>query len=282
MVIWDAFKGLLFTMLQLFHGAVGDWGVAIIVLTVVIRLALMPLTIKQTKSMYELQRIQPKIKELQEKYKNDKEKQQEELMKFYSENKVNPFGGCLPMLVQMPFFIALYQVIGGTPKKPGLLLKFLEALPAAEQAKAVKFLFVLPDISSTPQAMFTSQGVLAALPYLVLVILFGISVWLPQWITPGEKSQKMMGAYMGVMFLYFGWVAPAGVLLYWVTSSAWGIAQQLITMRMMASHDPAADVAAAVDKKKSAAASGAEGRDAGDGGSSADGPSPAKTKKKRK
>ena len=100
---------------------------AIIALTVLFRLALMPLTIKQTKSMYEMQRIQPKIKELQKKYKDDKQKLQEETLKFYQDNKVNPFGGCLPMILQMPVFIALFQVLGGTEKK-------LEAAPRRRSA----------------------------------------------------------------------------------------------------------------------------------------------------
>lgn len=274
--LWLGFKEVLFWLLQQFQGFVGDWGVAIILLTVVIRLALMPLTIKQTKSMYELQRIQPKIKQLQEKYKDDKEKQQEELLKFYQENKVNPFGGCLPMIVQMPFFIALYQVIGGTAKKPGILLKFLEALPSDLQTSAVRFLFILPDITKTPKDMFAAHGIIAALPYLVLVVLFGLSIWLPQWLMPGERQQKMIGAYMGVMFLYFGWVSPAGVLLYWVTSSAWGLAQQQLTVKWMGSHVSAEDeVDQKPGKKQKLPAAG------GGGGESVDSTTLTKKRKKK-
>ncbi len=139
--------------LQQIEGVVGDWGLAIIVLTVLVRLALMPLTIKQTKSMYELQRIQPKIKELQAKYKDDKEKLQEETMKFYQENKVNPFGGCLPMLLQMPLLIALYQVLGGTAGRPGILMKYL-----TETEQVGKFFFLIPDIAKTPALVFSTQG----------------------------------------------------------------------------------------------------------------------------
>jgi len=112
-------EGIMFDVLNYFYAGAHDYGVAIILLTIVVRVVLLPLTLKQSKSMYEMQRIQPKIKQLQEKYKNDKQKLQEETLKFYQENKVNPFGGCLPMIIQMPIFIALYRVLGGTPDKPG-------------------------------------------------------------------------------------------------------------------------------------------------------------------
>jgi len=227
------FKELIFQFLLMIESVVGDWGLAIIVLTVLVRLALMPLTIKQTKSMYEMQRIQPKIKELQKKHANDKEKLQEETLKFYQENKVNPFGGCLPLLLQMPLLIALYQVLGGTAKKPGLLLAYL-----AEQGTVGRFFFLIPDIAKTPAGVFKAAGGLdqffvaawTALPYIILVILFALSIWLPQALMPGEKQQKMIGAYMAVLMLFFGWSAPAGVLLYWDVSSIWGVAQQQLTM----------------------------------------------------
>lgn len=225
MNIWNSFKEVIFVFLQQIEGVVGDWGLAIIVLTVLVRLALMPLTIKQTRSMYELQRIQPKIKELQEKYKDDKEKLQEETLKFYQENKVNPFGGCLPMLLQMPLLIALYQVLGGTAAHPGILMKYLN-----ESGNVGRFFFFIPDIAKTPAMVFQQNGIVAALPYIILVVLFGLSVWLPQFLMPGEKQQKMIGAYMAVVMLWFGWSAPAGVLLYWDVSSIWGVAQQQIMM----------------------------------------------------
>jgi YidC/Oxa1 family membrane protein insertase len=246
--LWNQFKDIIFQFLVLIESYVGDWGMAIIVLTVLVRLALMPLTIKQTKSMYELQRIQPKIKELQKKYANDKEKLQEETLKFYQENKVNPFGGCLPLLLQMPLLIALYQVLGGTPQRPGLLLKYL-----AESDTPGRFFFLIPDIAMTPRLVFTTQGFVAAIPYLILVALFALSIWLPQALMPGERQQKMIGAYMAVLMLFFGWSAPAGVLLYWDVSSIWGVAQQQITMAMMKRANPEPEpLPAAETKKKSA------------------------------
>jgi YidC/Oxa1 family membrane protein insertase len=243
--IWAQFKDIIFQLLVAIEGVVGDWGLAIIVLTVMVRLLLMPLTIKQTKSMYEMQRIQPKIKELQKKYKDDKEKLQEETLKFYQENKVNPFGGCLPLLLQMPLLIALYQVLGGTAKKPGLLLAYL-----SESGTVGRFLFLIPDIAKTPSGVFSAARVdggvfyaaMVALPYIILVLLFALSIWLPQALMPGEKQQKMIGAYMAVVMLFFGWSAPAGVLLYWDVSSIWGVAQQQITTAMMKRKHPEAGV----------------------------------------
>ncbi len=224
--MWGQFKEVIFEALKIIQSYVGDWGLAIVVLTVIVRLALMPLTIKQTKSMLEMQSIQPKIKELQKKYADDKEKLQEETLKFYQDNKVNPFGGCLPMLLQMPLLFALYQVIGGTTKSPGLLMKHL-----AETDTIGKFYFLIPDISLTPSVVFSEQGIVAALPYIILVALFGLSVWLPQALMPGDKTQKSMGAWMAAMMLFFGWSAPAGVLLYWDISSIWGVVQQQVMMK---------------------------------------------------
>lgn len=247
--IWSSFKELIFMFLQLIEGYVGDWGLAIIVLTILVRLALMPLTAKQTRSMYELQRIQPKLKELQAKYKDDKEKLQEETLKFYQENKVNPFGGCLPMLLQMPLLIALYRVLGGTEKSPGLLMQYLN-----QTGETGKFFFFIPDIASTPSSVFSQQGLLAALPYIILVVLFGLSVWLPQALMPGDKQQKMIGAYMAVFMLFIGWSAPAGVLLYWDVSSIWGVAQQQLMMaslkRAHAEEDAVIEVSPKKAKKK--------------------------------
>lgn len=240
---------VLFYVLQTLYSFVGDWGLAIILLTVVVRVVLIPLTWKQTKSMYEMQRIQPKLKELQEKYKNDKEKQQEEILKFYQEHKVNPLGGCLPLLLQMPIFFALYRVLGNVGKEPGMMLQYV-----AKAKTTASFYFIIPDIAKTSQQVFTAAlspgvagflgAVWVALPYLVLAVLFSLSIWIPQALMPGERQQKMIGAYMAIFMLYFGWVSPAGVLLYWVTSSIWGLAQQQLTVKAMQTQPVLAGAAA--------------------------------------
>jgi YidC/Oxa1 family membrane protein insertase len=238
--IWNGFKDIILQVLVFFYKGVGDYGVAIVLLTVAMRIILTPIMWKQTKSMLELQRVQPKIKALQEKHKNNKEKQQEELMKFYSENKVNPFGGCLPLLLQMPLLFALYGVLGGTATAPGNLLKFLQLNPSVSKA----FWKMLPDITTSPQAVFAAHsasgflaGVWGAFPYLIFAILFAVSTWLPQFLLTKDPTQRKTAGYMSIMMLWFGFVSPAGVLIYWVTSSAWQVGQQVLTQRMLAAKD---------------------------------------------
>ncbi len=223
----------LFWVLQQLHSVVGDYGVAIIGLTLLIRLLLLPLTIKQTKSMYELQRIQPKIKELQDKYKNNKEKLQEETLKFYQENKVNPFGGCLPMLVQMPVFIALFRVLGTTGKTPGLFQEHIAGLSETAAEAASRFWVILPDITMSASQVYKASGLGSALPYIIFVILFGLMTVVPQLMQPGSQAQqKQMSILMGGMMLFFGWTVSGGVLLYWSTQGLLGLVQQLIQTRV--------------------------------------------------
>jgi len=243
---WNEFQQLIFMALLYLKGLTGDWGSAIILLTVAIRLVLLPLTWKQTKSMMELQRIQPKIKELQEKYKDDKEKLQEETLKFYQENKVNPFGGCLPLILQMPVLFALYGVLG--TRQPAIMITYLQ-----EHGEIGTFYHIIPDIAKTAQSMWNPHNLLAFLPYGLLVILFGVSVWLPQALMPGDKQQKMIGGYMAIFMLWIGWISPAGVLLYWDVSSLWGLAQQQITLSISKRELNEAQ-APALDSRKPAAA----------------------------
>jgi YidC/Oxa1 family membrane protein insertase len=240
--VFDMLMKALFDVLNFFYGWANDYGFAIILLTLAMRVVLLPLTVKQTKSTFELQRIQPKIKQLQAKYKNDKEKLQEETLKFYQENKVNPLGGCLPLILQMPIFFALFRVLGTTSKKiagkstivPGLLLAAIAAMPAAEAEAAKRFWIILPDITKTPANMYETGGILGVLPYAILVILFGLSIYIPQMMQPNvEKTQKQMALYMSLM-LWFGWISPAGVLIYWVTSSLLQVAQQWVMQKMYA------------------------------------------------
>lgn len=276
-LVWNTWLlGGIFQALQYFYGWVHDYGFAIILLTLAFRIILIPVTWKQTKSMYELQEIQPKIKALQEKHKNDKEKQSEELMKFYQENKVNPFGGCLPLLAQMPLFIALFSVLRQN------LPDYIKTLAPTAQAAAKHFWVILPDITMTPQhvyqvtsavptqtagiatssasAVATSSvvagtggvmaGVGAAFPYMVFVLLFGLSVWLPQYLMTKDPTQRRTGTYMAIMMLYFGFVSPAGVLIYWVTSSAWQVGQQVLTQRVLKKQKESKPVIPAVEPAK--------------------------------
>src|SRR5438874_13833959 len=111
--ILDPLYNALGQLLAWFYGVIPSYGVAIVVLTVAVRLLLFPLTAKQTKSMQAMQRVQPELKRLQAKYKNDRQKLNEEMMKFYKEHQINPFAGCLPLVLQLPLFFVLYRVIRG-------------------------------------------------------------------------------------------------------------------------------------------------------------------------
>jgi len=231
--VLEPIEEALFWVLQQLHSVVGDYGFAIICLTILIRVMLLPLTIKQTRSMYELQRIQPKIKELQDKYKNNKEKLQEETLKFYQENKVNPFGGCLPLLLQMPIFFALFRMLGTAGANVGLFPTYIAPLPSAAAEAASRFWFILPDITMSANQVYRASGLVSALPYVVFVVLFGLSTLLPQLMQPGAQAQqKQMAIMMGGMMLFFGWSVSGGVVLYWVTQGLLGLVQQMVQMRM--------------------------------------------------
>jgi YidC/Oxa1 family membrane protein insertase len=105
------FKNAIFLVINWLYSLCGDWGLAIVLITIMFRILILPITMRQMKTTYVMQKMQPKIKEIQEKYADDKPRQQEEMMKVYSEAKFNPLSGCLPMLLQMPIFMALFQVL---------------------------------------------------------------------------------------------------------------------------------------------------------------------------
>lgn len=228
---------------------VGDYGVAIILLTILIRVLLLPLTIKQTRSMAQMQQIQPLIKEIQKKHKGDRQKMNEELMKVYKEHKVNPLGGCLPLLMQLPFFFALYAVLIGDPAKAverfgegaakavAHLPSITEGLGRAIQSGTADFLGFM-DLSCTPSTAGRSCGTLGwvgAVPYFVLVALMVGTTWYQQ-----KQMQRMSGqvnpqmVMMGrIMPIFLGFISlsiPAGVLLYWVTTNLWQVGQQRVMM----------------------------------------------------
>jgi len=193
-------EDLLLVVLNFFYDYVRSYGLAIILLTVAVRIFLLPLTIKQTRSLQAIQRIQPKLKALQEKYKGDKEKLQQEMMKFYAEHKVNPFGGCLPLLLQLPVFIALFRM-----------------LMANDALKKASFLW-LPNLSQPD-------------PYLILVILMVATTYLSQKMVTADPQQEKMMLPMTLFMAFIAWRLPSGILLYWVTTNVWQLAQQYVSLR---------------------------------------------------
>jgi len=253
--MWDAVVRLFFDLLLQIYHIVGDWGLAIIVFTVILRLLMTPLMIKQVRGMHEMQKHQPYLKEIQEKYKDDKEKQQQKILEYNSEHGVNYFGSCLPMLLQMPIFFALFQMLAApTEKKPlgGPLSEYL----LASDSSTGSFFGIIPDIMQSAGGAFEGQGWIAAIPYVIILVIFSLSIMVPQLMTPTadpsqKQTQRIMGVSMAAMMLFFGWSMPAGVLLYWDTSSIIGIAQQWFTQRTLKKTTEEAEEAEASSKKKS-------------------------------
>ena len=231
--MWDAFKDLIFWCIQSVHSLVGDWGMAIIIITIIFRVAISPLMQKQIKSSHEMQKMQPKMQELQAKYADDQPRLQEEMQKLYADANFNPLAGCLPILLQMPIFMALFGVLREMPTYMG------------SEAGSYGFYSLVPDLTMTPSAAF-GEGFMTFLPYLILLVLFAAATFAPmvmqQMSTPDSPQKKqtlIMAALMSVMMLWIGWSSPGGVLLFWGTSSLIGIAQQRIVMSSLKRADEA-------------------------------------------
>lgn len=219
-------------MLQFFYGITHSYGLAIILLTVVVRLLMHPLTHKQMTSMKEMQKLQPRMKMLQEKYKDDKEKLNQELMRLYRENHVNPTAGCMPLIVQLPIFILLYQAImnydfgaisfWGISLGKSSLATLAEALglPGSHNG----FMAVLAGILTNPQGLLNAS---VYFPNLAMVVLVGFLTWIQQKMT--GVSTPQMEYMLWVMPLFMAFIClslPGGVMLYWAASSTIGVIQQ--------------------------------------------------------
>ncbi|HEX6781076.1 MAG TPA: YidC/Oxa1 family membrane protein insertase [Solirubrobacterales bacterium] len=205
-------------VLQFFHDSAGlSWGMSIIALTVVTRALLIPLTYKQLKGMRALQALQPQIKELQEKYKNDKQRMQQEMMRFYKENKVNPLASCLPLLAQLPVFITLFFVLKHElPDDIGC--------EAGKCGAEASFLFI-NDLTAK-----ATGGELIAL--LILYVGTQLVSGMVMSIT-ADKSQRTMMFLLPLIFVPFILSFPAGLILYWITTNFWTIGQQAVIQRII-------------------------------------------------
>jgi YidC/Oxa1 family membrane protein insertase len=207
-------------VLQFFHDSAGlSWGMSIIALTVVTRAVLIPLTYKQLKGMRAMQALQPQIKELQERYKNDKQRMQQEMMRFYKENKVNPLASCLPLLAQLPVFITLFYVLRHElPPDMGC--------PQAGHCAAygAEFFFI-DDLTGK-----ATGGELIAL--LILYVGTQLVSGMVMAVT-ADKSQRMMMFALPLIFVPFILSFPAGLILYWITTNFWTIGQQLVIKRIV-------------------------------------------------
>jgi YidC/Oxa1 family membrane protein insertase len=186
-------------LLKVFHDVIPHWGVAIILLTILVKLLLLPLTHKSFMSMQGMQKLKPEMELLKEKYGNDRQKLNEEMMALYKRHKVNPLGGCLPMLLQMPVYIALYRAI----------------YSSVELFQAPLFGWI-HDLSAPD-------------PYFVLPLVLGLSMFLQQQFTPtslDSAQAKMMKYIMPVMFTVFMLFLPSGLVLYIFVNTLLSMAQQ--------------------------------------------------------
>ena len=202
------------------HGNL-TYGWSIVVLTLIVRSALLPLVIKQYRSMRQMQIYAPQLKELQRKYKGDRPKQQEELMKFYRENQINPFASCLPLVAQFPVFIALYYVLRDFSKTAG------------QDGSDLSFMWVIPDI--TRKLTEIGSGAF------VIVAIYGISQLLSSELshTVGmpESQRRMMRVIPVVVVIFvFQFPVPSGLVLYWMTTNLWTAGQQLVMRHKIGLH----------------------------------------------
>lgn len=260
--IFDAMGSLLSWL----YGIVPNYGIAIIMLTILVRLVLYPLTAKQARSMISMQRVQPEIKKLQAKYKDDKQKLNEEMMKFYKENKINPFGGCLPLLAQMPIFIALFRVLHDPEDYTPVASAFHQNMCVGPggSCKVVEMPFFGMDLSlsaGSPHGSFAT-----ALPYWILVGLVVVTAYLQQRQTmknnPGAANPQaqIIGKVLPLVFAFISINLPAGVVLYFFVSNLWQMGQQEVIIRKMDAGAPVGGGAKkAVDAKSTEASAGGGG-----------------------
>jgi len=189
------------------------WGLAIIGLTIIVRLIMFPLTWKQYRSSRAMQALAPQIKELQRKHKGDRTKLQQETMRLYQENRVNPFASCLPLLLQLPVFFALYWTIRGT-----------SYLPVAETEALFNASFLWIPKLGEPD------------PYFILLVVYVATQMISTelMLTPQtEGSQRMIMRAMPIIFIFVLYRFPSGLFIYWVTTNLWTIGQQLIIRKTM-------------------------------------------------
>ena len=199
----------LFWLLSAIHGLVGNWGWAIILLTVLIKLAFYPLSATSYKSMAKMKKLQPKLQSLKERFGDDRQKMNQAMMELYKTEKINPLGGCLPIVVQIPVFLALYWVL-------------LESV----EMRHTPFIFWIRDLSTRD-------------PYFVLPLIMGASMYVQQQLNPQPPDPmqrrifQIMPVAFTVMFLFF----PAGLVLYWVVNNLLSILQQWRITRVIAAKD---------------------------------------------
>ena len=235
--ILDPIYTVMGSALAWFYALVPSYGLAIALLTIAVRILLIPLTTKQVKSQQAMQRIQPELKRLQAKYKDDRQKLNEEMMKFYKENKVNPVAGCLPLLLQTPLFLVLYRLILGLTHKPPKHIPVASELYTSLVASGGKMVSWGIDLAQSASAQKTFGD---RWPYYILVALTVATGFYQQHqmtarmpAGASNAQMKMIGRVFPVMIGLISLNIPAGVVVYFIVSNVWQIAQQEVTFRML-------------------------------------------------
>jgi len=245
--LWNSLGDIFANIIVFFYSFTHNYGIAIILMTILIRVILYPLMQKQMVSMREMQKIQPLMKEVQEKYKNDKERLNRELMALYKEHKINPMSGCLPLLIQMPILILLFQV----------LRQFNEKIYSVYNGNP-GFLW-LKDLSLPDQLIKLPGNGIFGIQYLgIMPFLIAGSTYYQQKMTAtpdstgkaggsAEQTQKMMTIMMPLLIGFMSFSLPSGLTLYWLISTLLGIGQQYLINKKI----PAvAEVKREIPKKK--------------------------------
>jgi YidC/Oxa1 family membrane protein insertase len=201
------------------HSVGLPWAWAIVALTIIVRMLLVPLTVKQIHSMQNMQAHAPQMKEIQRKYKGDRQKLNEELMKFYKENNINPASSCLPLLAQLPIFIGLFYTLRAFAKHP-------PGGQAAIDSGEFSWLHFVPDITKHANSHWSGY---------VLLTVYVLSQIASTYFMSGtmQKSQRYLMMVLPVVFIPFILRFPTGLVLYWMTTNLWTVGQGLITRRLI-------------------------------------------------
>jgi len=243
--MFDGVFDLFAETLNFFYERIPNYAIAIALLTLLVMVLTTPFTLKGTRSMIQMQRLQPEMRKLQLKYKDDRQQLNEELMAFYKENNLNPLGGCLPLLLQTPIFIILYRVIRGLTYIPSgeetFHPKYLDhssALYRALEGSSQMMAFGVDLAESAAKAL--QDDFVTALPHVVLVVIVAISSYFQQKQIQGRNpniemppQQKMMMRLFPAMFVVIAFVSPSALVVYFVVSNLYRIGMQAYITRTL-------------------------------------------------
>jgi YidC/Oxa1 family membrane protein insertase len=231
-ILWFLTKPF-FYALSFFGELTGNFGVAILIVTLIVRILLFPLANKSFASMAKMRKVQPEIKRIQERFKDDRAKMQQEMMAFYKREKVNPFSGCLLLLPQLPIFFAFYKVLFVTIEmRHAPFFGWIEDLSAPDPTSWVNLFGLLP-FSSEPFTAIPLVGMVFAIGAWPMIM--GITMWFNQLLNPQptDPMQARIMAFLPVIFTVIFATFAAGLVIYWTWTNMLAVAQQYVIMRRM-------------------------------------------------